>query len=133
MTIIINPGSEIGHAEGAVGWTNTYEKALDWARDWHKSMVDDDGLRDVELIVPDPPIEGDGRWTFHFRHLVTDVTVTLHTHGIDDFDAYQRQCIFNPRVYWNGSSTATPLLADFAAPGFEKVSTFRPIALGGAA
>ena len=72
-----------------------------------------------------PGSEDNGRWPFVIRHQITGVEVVLETHGIDDLDAYKRQCIFDPRVYWNGSSSAEPTLDDFDAPGFVvKVMTF---------
>jgi hypothetical protein len=119
--IVVNPGSHILADCG--GWTNTYAGALAEARRWLDRMRDDGLAADVELVVPDEPVERDGRWRFGFRHRVTGVTVVLETHGIDDLDAYRRQAVFEPRVYWRGSSSATPSLDDWAAPGF--VQTYR--------
>lgn len=84
-------------------------------------------MTDVELL--DHSVDdGEGRWRFTFRHRVTGVLVYLDTHGIDQVDAYERQHVFPPRVYWNGSSTGEPKLDDFVAPGFDPVKTFRPTA-----
>jgi hypothetical protein len=120
MTLIINPGSRIGKPGN--GWTNTAATALAHAKDWLTRMHAE-GMADVELL--DGEIEREGRWTFTFRHAVTGKTVELEMHGIDDVPAYEREHIFAPRVYWNGSSTANPELDDFATPGFEVVRTFR--------
>jgi hypothetical protein len=81
-----------------------------------------EGIADVQMVTMDDT-ERDGRWTFTFRHTVTGVEVELETHGVDDVDAYKRQHIFEPRVYWQGSSSANPELSDFAAPGYAM--TFR--------
>ena len=118
--VLINPGSRIGGAPH--GWTNTPETARAEAEKWLAGMRED-GLVDVELL--DEVVENEGRWRFGFRHTVTGTVVFLETHGIDDLDAYQRQHLFPPRVYWRGSSTAEPKLDDFAADGFEPVKTFR--------
>jgi len=123
---LINPGAHIGASTQAQGWTNTYEEAKRKVREWHDRMTEE-GIRDVELILPGIPVNGEGRWTFLFRHTVTGVDVELETHGINDLDAYQRQHLFLPRVYWNGSSTSDPKPEDWAAPGFEIVKTLRPI------
>lgn len=119
--MIINPGSKIGDAQAATGWTNTYTTALAKAHEW-LSRMRAEGIADVELTAADET-ERDGRWTFTFRHTVTGVEVELDTHGIDDEAAYERQHVFAPRVYWSGSSSANPSLDDFAAPGY--VMTFR--------
>lgn len=118
--LIINPGSHIG--EPGNGWTNTAETARSHAADW-LLQLHRDGMTDVELLEGSTGSEG--RWVFSFRHAVTGTTVKLETHGIDDVEAYERQHIFAPRVYWNGSSLAEPELEHFAAPGFAAVRTFR--------
>jgi hypothetical protein len=122
MTVFINPGARLGDAQNADGWTNTYATARATADEWLARMRGE-GIADVELVTCDET-ERDGRWTFTFRHAVTGVEVQLETHGIDDGDAYKRQYIFEPRIYWNDSSSADPSLGDFAAPGY--VMTFRP-------
>jgi hypothetical protein len=119
MTLIINPGSHIG--KPGEGWTNTYETARAEAERWLARMHAD-GMAGVELA--DGATERDGRWVFTFRHAVTGTTVELETHGIDNVEAYERQHIFAPRIYWNGSSTSDPELEHFAAPGFRAVRTF---------
>lgn len=120
MTLIINAGSSIG--KPGDGWTNTYETARKNAGDWLDQMHAE-GMTDVQLL--DGSTESEGRWVFTFRHSVTGTTVKLETHGIDDVEAYERQHIFSPRIYWDGSSTSNPKLEDFAAPGFVAVRTFR--------
>lgn len=120
MVVFINPGSRINNAP--VGWTNTYETALEAANDWLARMRAD-GFTDITMTGDET--EQDGRWRFIFTHQVTNVSVELETHGIDNLKAYERQTIFSPRLYWNGSSSANPKLADFAAEGFEPVRTFR--------
>lgn len=119
--LIINPGSRI--APPGEGWTNTEAKARDRAGNWLGKMHAE-GMTDVELLDGAEP--RDGRWLFTFRHKVTGATATLEMHGIDPAEAYERQHVFTPRVYWNGSSCADPCLEDFAAPGFRPVRTFAP-------
>lgn len=123
-TILINPGSRIGESEPGGGWTNTYTTALHTAHEW-LARIHADGMTDVELL-PSEDTPREGRWTFRFRHTVTSAVVELKTHGIDNQDAYERQHLFAPRVYWRGSSTSDPQLEDFAADGFELVRTYRP-------
>lgn len=120
--VIINAGTRLGDIHPADGWANTYAAARKAADEWLTKMRAE-GIADVELATADET-EREGRWTFTFRHAVTEVEVKLETHGIDDMEAYNRQCVFEPRIYWNGSSTANPELSDFAAPGY--VMTFRP-------
>lgn len=119
--LIINPGSEVG--EPGNGWTNTEAEARAEAGRWLATMHAE-GLADVELL--DGCTEREGRWAFRFRHKVTGTVVELETHGIGDIEAYQREHIFTPRVYWRGDSSAEPKLEDFAAPGFAAVRTFVP-------
>lgn len=121
-SLIINPGARIGQPGN--GWTNTLAKARAEAGEW-LSRMHAEGMTDV-VLLGDAEDTGDGRWRFTFRHAVTGTAVHLDTHGIDDLDAYRRQHLFDPRVYWNGSSTAEPRLEDFAAPGFVLVRTFAP-------
>ena len=120
MTVIINPGSRIG--EPGTGWTNTEATARAEAERWLTRMHAD-GMTDVELA--DGATGREGRWVFSFRHAVTGTVVKLETHGIDDVRAYEKDHIFAPRIYWNGSSTSEPELEHFAAPGFVAVRTFR--------
>ena len=100
------------HQRGSAG------RGLRWLARMHA-----DGMTDVELL--DGSTGREGRWVFTFRHAVTGTTVELETHGIDSTEAYERQYIFTPKVYWNGSSTSEPELEHFAAPGFVAVRTFR--------
>lgn len=122
MTLIINPGSRI--SPEADGWTNTRPQAAIYAFEWAKRMRAE-GFQDIEVV--DTGIENEGRWLFTFRHEVTEVTVKLEQHGIHPLDAYEKQCVFTPRVYWNGSSCANPQLDDFAADGFVPVKTFKRV------
>lgn len=117
--MLINPGSRIG--EPGEGWTNTCETARGYAGQWLAQMHGE-GMTGVELL--DSSTERDGRWIFTFRHAVTGKTVELEIHGIDDTDAYKKRHVFEPRIYWNGSSTSDPKLEHFAAPGFRAVRTF---------
>jgi hypothetical protein len=121
VSVLINPGSG-PVANSGTGWTNTYEGALAEARRW-LAQIRDEGIADVELVVPDQPVQREGRWVFGFRHLVTGVVVELETHGIDNMAHYTAQRIFDPRVYWRGSSCASPDAADWAALGY--VQTYR--------
>lgn len=121
MTVIINAGSG-GIATRGEGWTNTFAKARETAEEW-LSRMHAAGMRDVQLFSG---AEYDnGRWTFTFRHGVTGVKVTLKCDGIDNLDSYQKEHIFTPKIYWNGSSIGEPELDDFAADGFERVATWR--------
>jgi hypothetical protein len=121
--LIFNAGSGDVPMAGK-GWTNTQARAEQDARDW-LTFMHEDGIRDVALL-PGCVERGDGRWAFTFEHAVTGVQVLLETHGIDDLDAYQREHVFPPRQYWNGSSTPVgPRLEDFAADGFEPIRTWR--------
>lgn len=131
--LIINPGSEPVDTDGQ-GWTNTYAGACAIAEDWLTKMRDAGIGHDVELVLPapadtiDPPApDSEGRWRFQYRHTVTDGTVELKTHGIDNLDAWAEGRILGsmgPRVYWKGSSSADPQLDDWAADGY--VQTYRP-------
>ena len=118
--LIINPGSHIG--EPGEGWTNTCETARAEAGRWLARMHAE-GMTDVVLL--DGSEEREGRWLFTVRHAITRATATLETHGIDDVGAYEKQHLFAPRVYWNGSSCSNPELENFAAPGFVAVRTFK--------
>jgi hypothetical protein len=119
MTVIINPGSRVGPPRD--GWTNSEATARAQAEQWLARMHAD-GMTDVELL--DGAGETEGRWRFTFRHKVTGTEAVLETHGIDDIEAYEKDHIFTPRVYWRDSSTAEPRLEDFAAPGFKLIRTF---------
>ncbi len=128
MTMITNPGSGPVATSGD-GWTNDYAGAEANARRWHERMQAD-GIRDVELTLPGVPAPGfDGRWIFDFTHTVSGVVVQLEVHGLDDdeYRAYERKRVFGPRTYWNGSSSDSPEIEQFAAPGFEAVKTVRPV------
>lgn len=127
--LIINPGSRIASPEYDGEWQNTEAKARERAGVWLGKMHAE-GMTDVELLDGSEP--RDGRWLFTFHHKVTGATVTLEMHGIDPADAYEREHVFAPRVYWNGSSVSDPRLEDFAAPGFVPVRTFIPSAPSGA-
>jgi hypothetical protein len=120
--MLINPGTRIGGKSD--GWTNTAEAARAEAERWLTRMAGD-GLAEVELLDEVNPVDG-GRWQFTFRHTITGTRVSLETHGINDLDAYRQQYTFDPKVYWNGSSSGDPTLGDFAAPGFEPVQTYKP-------
>lgn len=122
MNVLINPGSRL--PEEPQGWTNTYAQAKKEAHEWWERMRRDGFGDDIELIDHEGPCK-DGRWLFVFLHKVTRATKCLETHGIDDLDAYKKQAIFPPRVYWNGSSCSNPELADFTAHGYTQ--TFRKV------
>jgi hypothetical protein len=120
VTLIVNAGSRVASSGG--GWTNTYQAARAEAERWLERMHAE-GMTDVVLL--DDAEEAGGCWRFTYRHTVTGVSVRLETPGIDDLAAYQKEHIFPPRIYWNGSSSGNPQLDDFAAPGFAPVRTFR--------
>lgn len=123
MNVIIDPGSRIA-AQSGNGWTNTYDGAASEAQKWLRQMQAD-GLTDIVLTLPGVPAEDEGRWVFQYTHQITGVVITLETHGIDNWRAYEKQCIFSPKVYWNGSSCGEPELEHWAAPGFTAVKTFQ--------
>lgn len=121
MTMIINPGSgEV--PESGEGWTNTYTEARREAQRWLVRMHKQ-GLTDVLIVKPDGVCK-EGRWRFGFQHTVTGVVVWLETPGIDDLKAYRKERIWDPRVYWKGSSCSDPELEDWAAEGFVPLRTF---------
>jgi hypothetical protein len=122
--ILVNPGS--GPIADGDGWTNTVEGARVEAERWLAIITDGQGIRDVALEDDAEELD-DGRWRFWYRHTVTGVRVDLITHGIDNLAAYRRAQVFDPRVYWKGSSTSEPQLEDWAADGFEMIRTFRPV------
>jgi hypothetical protein len=121
--LLINPGSTLPLAEAAIGWTNTHDQAKKYAYTWFYKPMQEQGFTDIE--VTDTGEETEGRWKFIFKHTVTGVEVELETHGIDDLEAYEKQFIFTPRVYWNGGSSSNPELEDFKADGFSPVMTYR--------
>lgn len=116
--------------EKGTGWTNSYARAEANAQRWLENMRTN-GFRDVELLLPGKLCPGDGpgldTWVFEVRHTVTRVAVELQVHGVDNESAYRRDMLSWPRVYWDGSSTGDPELADFEATGFRKIQTFEPI------
>lgn len=125
MSVLINPGSG-PVAETGDGWTNSYEGALAEAQQW-LSRIHADGMEDVKLVLPcscRADVDG-GRWSFGFYHPVSGVVVVLQTHGVSDVDAYMKERIFPPRVYWNGSSSAEPKVEDWLHPGYQVVKTLR--------
>jgi hypothetical protein len=125
--VVMNAGSEVAGERGE-GWSNTVETARETAARWLRQMHEE-GMAEVVLLPGE--LERDHRWCFRFRHTVTGAEVELETHGIDDMAAYERQHIFDPRVYWHGSSSGTPQIEDFGAPGYRVHQTFRPVEEGG--
>lgn len=121
MPLIINAGSRIDPPGLDSSWTNTYPAARAEAERWLVRMHGE-GMTDVVLL--DDVTKAGERWVFTYKHQVTGTTVTLKTHGISDLDAYHRDFVFPPRIYWNGSSSDNPKLEDFAAPGFKVIRTY---------
>lgn len=121
MSLIINPGSGAVALSGE-GWTNTAERARLVAEEW-LARIHAEGITEVELLGLGTP-DGEGRWRFGFRHLVTGVIAELVTPGIDDWEAFTKKHIFGTRTYWNGSSSAEPRLSDWEAEGYEPFKTF---------
>ena len=121
MSITANPGSGAVPPYGT-GWTNTYATAKTQAEKWLAQMRAE-AMNDVELL--DTVDEENCRWRFTFRHRVTGTCVHLDIDVVDDIEAYKRENLFSPRIYWNGDSSANPKLEDFAAEGFEQLRTFR--------
>jgi hypothetical protein len=122
VTVLINPGSGGVPAAGHC-WTNTVEEARREAERWLR-RIREDGITHVTLL-PEVLREEEGRWTFGFRHDVTGVVVELETPGIDNLEAYRKERIFYPRIYWRGSSSSEPRVEHWAADGFEVMKTFR--------
>lgn len=120
---IINPGSEIGRQEQ--GFTNTHEQARRHAYEWFYKPMLEEGFTDIK--VTDTKEEVGGRWKFIFKHTVTGKEVELEVHGIDDMDAYTEKYIFAPRVYWDGSSSSSPALEQFAEDGYKPVMTYKKV------
>lgn len=114
MAVFINPGSG-PVAQHGVGWTNTLAKAREYAKEWHEHMKSD-GIVDVEMT--EGKKSDDGRWVFYFTHKVTGVKVKLEHHGIDDLKAYEKERVWSPRFYWNGSSSGSPEITDWLKDGF---------------
>jgi len=123
-TLVINPGSGAIPAAGD-GWTNTVEGARVEAQHW-LTLIRDAGIQDVEMH-PQERATDDGRWQFGFCHTITGKYVVLETHGIDNLAAYEKERIFPPRVYWNGSSSADLDITDWLLPGSEVVTTIRQV------
>ena len=102
--VIINPGSE--------NKGGTFEQALTIAKEWHENILSEF----PEVTMSEKGVHCDGLWMFEFKHQVTGVTVHLQTHGFT-----REQCekfIFQPRVYWNGSSTGDPRIEDWLTDEF---------------
>ena len=125
MPIIINPGSNIGENTKKSKWTNTHQTAKKYAHNWFYKHMVESGFEDIE--VEDTKKEIDGRWLFIFRHKVTGKAVELEIHGIDNIKEYQKENIFTPRIYWEGSSCSSPELEDFAKDGYKPVMTYKKI------
>jgi hypothetical protein len=105
---IINPGSHVGGG--------TEEQALQNARQWLRDMRTN-GITDPNIVLVEEPVGSDElRWTFAFRHLLTEVECRLEIHGLTDLEADKP--LFPPRVYWKGSSCSTPVALDWMAPGY---------------
>jgi len=111
--IIINPGSNVSGG--------TLEQALINAQVWLDGLHRD-GMKEV-VIDPDPVYE-EGRWSFTFRHTVTEKTALLETHGLTEEETHK--LLFMPRVYWNGSSTADPSISDFLPSNWTYSITYHP-------
>lgn len=120
---IINPGSTLPDGYSGEGWTNTHKQAKLNAFNWFYMPMKEAGFTDIK--VTDKNEENSGRWVFIFKHEVTGKEVELEIHGIDDLNAYQKEHIFVPKVYWNGSSCSNPELEQFAADGYEPIMTFK--------
>jgi hypothetical protein len=127
MTLIINPGSSIGQQQE--GFTNTHKQAKLHAYKWFYKQMLEKGFTDITVI--DTKEEVDGRWKFIFKHDITGKEVELEVHGIDNMDKYTDKYIFNPKVYWNGSSVSDPELEQFANEGFKPIMTYAPKESGG--
>lgn len=123
--ILINPGSGDIPDKG-VGWTNTLEQSAIHCKNWFVKPMRKEGLVDIRVKLESKD-SVDGRWTYTFTHKITGISLELDIHGIDNLEAYQKENIFSPRVYWNGSSDATPILEDFSKDGFEPVMTYKSV------
>jgi hypothetical protein len=100
IMVIINPGSE--------NKGGTFAQALINAAEWLES-IHNEGFTEVEMSFVKRHKDGD--WQFNFTHKVTGKVAILKIHG---FTKEQRKSfVFNPRVYWNGSSTSDPKIEDW--------------------
>ena len=109
--IIINPGSKLANG--------TEKQAVKNANDWVMEMREN-GIRYVQ-IVGSPIPDGRFRWTFALRHSLTGVEATLAIHGLSaqEVEEYAANNLgAQPRIYWNGSSSAEPQLEDFLTEGY---------------
>jgi hypothetical protein len=116
MGVIINPGS--GPIVDGPEWTNTYEKARATAEEWY-GFVKEANIVGVMLLDEFTYDEESGRWTFFYEHELTKKRVTLETHGIHPMEAYEKRRIFQPRIYWDGSSSGGPEIDDWLTDGYK--------------
>lgn len=107
MSIIINPG------RSTVG--GTYEDARKEAKRLLLCM-EEDGITDITLL--DEYEEHNGRFIFTYQHNVTKKTGTWDITGLEG-NYKEKGFIFQPRIYWNGSSCANPTWEDFLTPEYE--------------
>lgn len=95
MSLIINPGSKISKG--------TFKQALLNTEIWQKNIIEE--FPEVTMSTNED-YDGEGRWTFKFTHSITGKVATLDIHGFTDKEC--DEFMFQPKVYWNGSSCSNP-------------------------
>jgi len=98
--MIINPGSE--------NKGGTFKQALINAKEWLVNINKE--FPEVEMTTNEDKFYN-GDWNFKFIHKITGKIVELQIHGFTKEEC--KLFTFNPRVYWNGSSTSEPDINDW--------------------
>lgn len=106
MGKIINAGSE--------NKGGTFEQAKINAEEW-LLFNHEEGFLEVEMQFVKQC--KDGNFQFDFKHTVTQKVVSLVIHGFTEEEC--KKLMFDPRVYWDGSSSATPKIEDWLVDGFK--------------
>ena len=106
--MIINPGSDVvgGKVEDAI---KEAERLL--------QCIKDDGITGVGLLREYKKTE-DGRYIFKYRHEITGRVGEWCVTGLED-NWRGRGFMFQPRIYWNGSSCSSPEWKDFLTGEYE--------------
>jgi len=104
--MIINAGSE--NTGGTLA--QAYINANKWLQNIH-----DEGF--LEVVMEYHGRLSDGNYLFHFVHNITKQVSTLGIHGFTDEEC--NNFTFQPRVYWNYSSTGQPKAEDWLDEGFK--------------
>lgn len=112
MSIIINPGSEVRKG--------SFKQAMENAKtNWLNHI---NKLFPEVVMSEEENYDNDGRWRFNFTHTVTGKTCILDIHGLTNEEC--SKLIFQPKVYWNGSSCSSPEPDDWAVGNYEWKYTY---------